>query len=421
VSTICASCGAANSAVNSFCPECGAPLVAAHRNQTDPPPLRPYLWENPPDPVDGTPGLVPQPPQQDIRPEPVGLVLSGDIVHVPPSVPGKPRRAGRVTAIVMSAVLVVGAGIVGWRTWQPDNGAGPVAPVAQEQCPIVDPDSLSGAYNLGHDQLQYLMGPSHLWPIPVCDHSTGTSVDITYEVSEQEGRMLTDDFTWGLQSVAGFAPAAMSDNGGYLWGKSVDPGQWLLVHIVHDWSSTRVTIQKGGRDILPDWMVAGVLEEPDIVRHPWLDSTLSLTRAPGWNQYKLQKDTATDERGRRYSKIVDGSLVGTVAVFGTGIDDSALTGQYGALQYLPPLNGTAQGWINNLGNWAWNATSAQPVKTTVGGCDAIQYTFTNSEQVIRLVVVQGPTNIFAFIAEVDSTDLGLLDEVQQMIDSAQLT
>ena len=425
MSMTCSHCGVVTTESFSFCPECGTASTAARKNETGPTPLRPYRWENLPPPAAETHALVPQPPHEYIHPEPVGLVSSGEIVPARPSVPEKPRRAGRVVVIVTTAVLVVGAGITGWVV-RGSNTPPPPNPVVQvvpdnpgKQCSIIDMGNLPSSFDLGNDHLQTPHGFANPdTGIQVCQQSTDTSLDATYAFPQNDWPYVRTPYVWLLQTLSGFTPARMTDSGGYLWGKSVDAGKWLLIKVSNDPDTgVEVNIQKGGTEILPDWLAADILNKDNTTQDALPPAKPPLTPAQGWNPYGLQGwelYEGTPSLGMRYNKIVNGSLVGTMATYGMNLSDYAPLGPFN-------LENTAQGVFSTYQDRDPSVANTEPVKTTVAGCDAVQYTFTRYGQTVRVVLVQGPTAVFTFTAQVDASDPALLDEVQRMIDSAEIT
>ena len=408
----CPNCHVGIQSTGSMCPRCGY-------GQSVPD----FVWQSPvttaetvPSPVEPTPPPSAAPTTQP-NPTPV---LSG-----PPK--PQPRRAGRMTPVALlslvALVLVVTIVLVAVlrpttttnEPGEPDDPGLPAFPgYSAEDCGLVESATVFDYYILGSDRFPTLISSLVLGMVSTCRHDTATSIEATYAISQDYWRQITGDFIWWSQTFAGLNSGPLDEAGGYLWGRSLDAGQWLLIGMFNDpTTGMTITIQKGARDLLPSGLVERVSSLPDTVYQLNEPGTMSFTPVRGWDQYTLTRmpGSQSEVLGLRYNNISKGSFAGTLGILGATTYD--MNGKM-------PLDETAQSWIITFSIRA-SAEIPPPQETTVEGYPALQYTYTISDTLLRQVFVQGPDSIYVFTAEVDASNPDLLDEIQKIIDSAHFS
>lgn len=449
----CWRCGTPSPESASFCAHCGAALLTATS------PVSPAGAD-----TDAPPGFetdVPDFVYSDVPPTRPAVQTPPDEADVPSPVWGPPAYAptpsgtssgrGRglmigVLVVVLVAAVATVVAILGPRVGRPGGVTSPStqsaqAPQAQPPVPTPQPSALTppagspglprlpdyapsdcgttqaGAHDsfvLGSDRIPTPIAIWLLGTVSMCRKDTATSIDVTYGTPVDQWTYLRDDYTLRLQQDDALTAGPMAEDGGYFWGRSLDAGQWLVVGFFSDPAyGVTVSLRKGGRDIVPDGLVEAVSSEPETVADPREPGTGDLTVTPlaGWDHYDLSwfYGHPWTPIGNRYNKIVDGNLVGTLALTAQKLYSTG-----GPLE----LADAAHSLLLTVGDRLPGAAWVAAVDTTVDGCPALQYTFTVADTTIRYVFVQGPRMQFMFAAEVDTADPGLLDEVQAMIDSS---
>jgi len=291
----------------------------------------------------------------------------------------------------------------------------PFPTYATTDCGLIETGPIT-YYTLGNDRLPTFLLNYYYGTVSQCRHDTATSVDATYALAPDQWGFMYAAYTFWLQQYGGFTAGPLGASGGYLWGRSTDAGQWLLVGLLNDpEAGMTVSVRKGPRAILPDGLVERTTTLPDAVSSQFTGATMSFTPARGWAQYAQQTASPGEATnyGLHYSKIVGGSLVGSLGVFGPGVTNF-LAVDWGVAD-------DAMSFLSFMGEWAPGAPTAGTVPVVVDGCQGLQATWTEHDTVVRFEVVRCSTEGFAFIAEVDASKPALLDEVQKMIDSARIS
>ena len=384
---------------------------------TDTPEERPdFVWAPPP---------TPAAPPPDVRPPASGqapILLSRPTP--PPARPaaGIPRRTVLVGVLLLVVVALVAAlvvALVSRGTTLPGNVA-PAVPAppafpdyAPADCDLVDagvPDD----YTIGHDRLPSIIAPSGLRLVSTCRRYTATSVQASYAIDPAQWDWFIANFALQLEQY-GLTPGPPSDRSGYLWGRSVDAGQWLLVSYAAD-ATTGLTVQftKGPRSIVPDGLVEASSDGPDVVG--WrvgAGGGLVLRPVRGWTRYRTMwsyQGTGWQSNALVYNNVSGNVLAATMAVWGEMYDDGTSR---------LPLIDAANGWMTGM---MWDrfrsAVPVTPDSTTVYGYPALTYSFTMYDTAMRYVFIAAPTTMYIVAAQVDAANPGLQDEVEWMIDSS---
>ena len=450
----CWSCGAANESDQATCVHCGAAIGDPSVASAGPTDSQPSLGGETPDFVpapstaSASPAIGPEPPS----PEPEQPAAATEPAPSTPQSPRSRPRGNLVVAVLGIMVVALAVALVvalvtrqtatagdvtptvpatpaeptpeeppatltpdpsAWPTPPSVPGTPPVPPYSAADCGFAQSATVFDYYHLGQDRLPTLIATWELGRVPTCLKTTDTSVQVTYDIAQDQWGFVFDDYIHMLQADAGFTPGPLNELGGYLWGRSIEAGKWLLVRLINDpGTGMTVIIQKGSRDLLPNGLVEGVTTQPQVVSDRDEPGSLAVTAAPGWGAYDLMWMFSDhwDRIGLRYNKVSQGAIVGTLAVM-----NAATSGENGRLT----LRETGDCWVMTaFSSRAAGFDTPQPVQTKVQGYEALKYSFTLSGTAVSYVFVQAPHAVYMLAAEVDLSDPHLLDEVQQMVDSA---
>ena len=377
-----------------------------------------FVWTPPPAPA------VPPP---DVHPPAPGLapiLLTRPVAPPPLSAPRRPPGTALVAVLLLVVVALVAAVVVALvfrGTARPDSAPAmpgwPAFPsYSPTDCGVVD-TSVRDYYTLGHDRFPSIIVPGSPELVSTCRHETATSIAVSYASDPTQWTWLIANFALALQQY-GLTPGPLTNSGGYLWGRSVDAGQWLLVSYAAD-DTTGLTVQltKGPRSIIPFGLAETTSGQLDTVVDPIAaGGKLTLVPAKGWDQHLMMwsyQGTGWQSNGLVYNRISGSTFEGTLAVWGETYDAGT-----DRLPLADAANSSMTGMM-------WDRFPADslvaPDSVTVGGRPALSYTMTMYDTLMRYVFVDGPTTMYILAAQVDAAKPALMDEVQQMIDSSVIS
>lgn len=341
----------------------------------------------------------------------------------------RPKRGGRNWLAIIGMPVVVASAIVGGLLYQsPVGGVIEVGPQAgaypdggTQYCTIVD--SMGSAWPgegmwMGNDQFASLAGSSGVASMPFCVIESPNRLHVTYEIPIDQQASIIEGYGIWLQRNDGFTASHINGKGGQFWRRSVDSGQWLYLQISVSSTEVTVTVDKGGREVVPDEAISATSKLPPSVTNVLKigeHETLVLTPVPGWEQYPVYLPGFANEylsQYLRYNKITGYSAVGTLEAY---VFDMRYE------TYTHSLPDAAAYWMRAFDPSIRESVIADGEQTTVAGAPAMRYTMQQGDSLTTYVFIQARTTLFAIVAETDATSPDPLAEVDAMINSAHLT
>ena len=297
---------------------------------------------------------------------------------------------------------------------------GTVADDVPQGCVIVE--SMGSAWpregiRLGDDQFASLAGLSGVGS-KVCITATQTGFQADFQVPADQQESVISGYAIHLQINDGFTASQIEGSSGQFWRRSVDSGKWLYLQINSTGDKVTVSVDKGNRDVVPDDLISATSNLPAsvtcILRIGEYE-TLTLTPTTGWEQYPVYlPGFASEYRSQHllYNKISDQSAEGTLEayVFDMRYDTDTSS-----------LPDAAAYWMRTFDPNIMESVIAAGEQTTVAGVPAMKYTMHEGDSLTTFVYIQGRTAKFVIVAEVDTTSGNLLDDINNIINSAQLS
>jgi len=291
-------------------------------------------------------------------------------------------------------------------------------PTTSSGCYTTDPMATNSddGFILGQDHFAAPSNVTSLGPFQVCTETTPTHVQAVYQVGANDLIDITSSYSIYLQRNSGFTGYQVTPTTGQFWRRSVDSGKWLYVQMSSTTDQVTVTIDKGGRDVVPADIISATSDSPATVTYMGnlnVRESLLFTPATGWQQYPFYLPgwgSSFLPENLRYNKVSDQSFEGTFTAYAVDMryenDSSSL--QIASTNWLRSFNPDGQLAISS------------GTQITVGGRPAMKYTRSIDDSTITYIYIQGNTAIFALVAEVDSSMPGAAQDVNSMIDSVQL-